>query len=381
MRSLRKRIGMLLVSCMLLTAGVAGSSSSADAKSGTWKHNKAGYWYEYADGSYAMNQWLQYDGKWYYFNAKGYMQTGWLKKGGKWYYFNPKTGAMVTGWKKIDGKYYFFKTDGTMAVGEYCHGYWLNKNGTCTSEAKASWRKSGKNWWFGDTNGWYAKKQWIKIDGKTYYFDAKGYLVTNQWIGKYCVGADGSWVPDASTDWAAAYLNEVYNFSVSDQGVEPGSDRTKFALIYSDNDSTPELIMAIDCHAGTPETVVTYKNGQVIKSTIGFINYCLEYIPRTGLLFKEFQYKFYEYCFLYQLSEDGFTLLAKGDGITAEDAKNASMGPRTVTEYWRWNDQYVTQSEYQSNINKLYKNKGKKGSITYLSYTEMCNLLESYLDY
>ena len=65
-----------------------------------------------------------------------------------------------------------------MAYNEYCKGYWLNKDGTCTYSAKASWKKDKKGWYYIDTKGWYAKKRWLKIDGSWYYFDEEGYMVT-----------------------------------------------------------------------------------------------------------------------------------------------------------------------------------------------------------
>lgn len=48
-------------------------SETIFAAGGTWKHNKNGYWYEYSDGTYVTNDWLQDGSKWYYFNASGEM--------------------------------------------------------------------------------------------------------------------------------------------------------------------------------------------------------------------------------------------------------------------------------------------------------------------
>ncbi len=133
-------------------------------------------WYYFTDDVYAT-AWKKIGGKWYYFNTSGVMQTGWQKVRGKWYYF-AGSGAMQTGWKTISGKTYFFKEDGSMAANEWCRGYWLNANGTWTYKYKASWKKSAKGWWFGDTSGWFAKSDWQLIDSKWYYFDTKGYIVT-----------------------------------------------------------------------------------------------------------------------------------------------------------------------------------------------------------
>ncbi len=144
-------------------------------KTGWIKEN--GSWYYYSADGTAVTGWQKISSKWYYFNASGVMQTGWVKLSGKWYYFN-SSGAMLTGWQKISGKQYFFKSSGAMAANEWVKGYyWLNKDGTWTYKYKASWKKSGSKWWFGDTSGWYAKNTTITIDGKKYTFDKKGYMV------------------------------------------------------------------------------------------------------------------------------------------------------------------------------------------------------------
>jgi len=65
-----------------------------------------------------------------------------------------------------------------MAANEWVKGYyWINKDGTWTYKYKASWKKSGKKWWFGDTSGWYAKNTTITINGKRYTFDKSGWMV------------------------------------------------------------------------------------------------------------------------------------------------------------------------------------------------------------
>ena len=43
----------------------------------SWKNDNRGWWYEYADGSYATG-WKSIDGHWYYFDENGWMQTGWV---------------------------------------------------------------------------------------------------------------------------------------------------------------------------------------------------------------------------------------------------------------------------------------------------------------
>ena len=77
---------------------------------GTWKTDSKGRWYQFADGTYAMNQWKKIDGNWYHFGANGYMQTGWYQENGKTYYL---------------------KEDGTMASDEWVENnqYYIDANG------------------------------------------------------------------------------------------------------------------------------------------------------------------------------------------------------------------------------------------------------------
>lgn len=68
-----------------------------------WVHNAKGWWYQFADGSWAVG-WKKIDGKWYYFDADGYRVHGWAKVNGYWYWLNPTDGVMLTGWLEYKGK-------------------------------------------------------------------------------------------------------------------------------------------------------------------------------------------------------------------------------------------------------------------------------------
>ena len=68
-----------------------------------WVHNQKGYWYQFADGSWAVG-WKKIDGKWYYFDTNGYRVHGWIKVSGYWYYLNLTDGVMLTGWLEYKGK-------------------------------------------------------------------------------------------------------------------------------------------------------------------------------------------------------------------------------------------------------------------------------------
>ena len=84
---------------------------------------------------------------------------------------------MQTGWTTVKGRTFYLKDDGVMAASEYIDGWWLDSNGVWTYPHRASWKKDGNRWWYGDTNGWYARNASYKIDGKVYKFDKDGWLV------------------------------------------------------------------------------------------------------------------------------------------------------------------------------------------------------------
>lgn len=86
---------------------------------GKWILDEHGWWYRFANGSYAANGWhsLEYAGRydWYYFDANGYMMTGWLTDVyGCRYYLQEKSdgtkGQMATGWRQIGETWYYFET-------------------------------------------------------------------------------------------------------------------------------------------------------------------------------------------------------------------------------------------------------------------------------
>ena len=113
--------------------GGGGGSSSGSGRpkaateagpAGTWIQDGTGWWFQYKDGSYPKNIWVQlgYNGnlEWYHFDGTGYMQTGWFTDiDGKRYFLHNVSdgtqGRMITGWNLLDGKWYYFNpiSDGT----------------------------------------------------------------------------------------------------------------------------------------------------------------------------------------------------------------------------------------------------------------------------
>ena len=338
MKKHHKRILCLLLTLFILITAIHFSEGTADAASGAWKHDKKGYWYSYSDGSYAKNTWLELKGKWYYVGSDGYMKTGWQKLGGKWYYFS-KYGTMMTGWQKISGKSYYFKKNGVMATDEWYNGWYLSSNGVWKYKQKGSWKSDSKGWWFGTASGWCPKNQWVWIDGKRYYFDSKGYLATNQWIGTECVNASGAWVPNASTAWAEAYYN--YLWEHYDE-----LNYSKYYLLYLDEDSIPEIIKDNVAHF-EPKDIFTYYGGKVYQNTpenpggIEYIDHGNRFIiseGQSGLMWLEVD------C----IKKGKLTTL--GSGTVDYGFGDYENDPPICS----WNGKNVTEKQYNNNLNKIF---------------------------
>lgn len=195
----------------LKALGIADAKGIAQAYGlgkGQWIKNDKGWWYQYADGSYAKNTWAAINGAWYHFDSNGYMQTGWFTEGtakyyldqvsgvmktgwqlisNKWYYFNG-SGIMQTGWQKIGNSWYYFDKSGVMAADTWIGNDYVNSNGAWVpGMIKPGWVQDEGGWWYRHKDGSYTRSNWEKIEGQWYYFNAAGYMVTGwQNIG-------GSW--------------------------------------------------------------------------------------------------------------------------------------------------------------------------------------------
>jgi len=102
--------------------------------------------------------------------------------------------AAEEGWvKSSNGGWWYQYADGTYARSEYIDGYWLDASGWYTSGWYGKWKSNSTGWWFEDGK-WYPTNQWLKIDKKWYHFSSSGYMDTKKWIGSYYVGEDGAWI-------------------------------------------------------------------------------------------------------------------------------------------------------------------------------------------
>lgn len=177
---------------------------------GVWRFSDQGWWYQYEDGDYVVNCWLELDGTWYYFDGSGYILTGWQRIGNDWYYFGndgcmrtgwqqidgiwyymQDSGAMATGWQQIDDTWYYFNSDGAMVTGWQQIGgiwYYMKDSGAMVT----GWIQSGNTWYYMKDSGAMATG-WQQIGGTWYYMYGSGAMATNTWIGRDYVSASGAW--------------------------------------------------------------------------------------------------------------------------------------------------------------------------------------------
>ena len=326
---LKKRLLAVALCAMMFFAMMsnAGDASRVEAASGKWKKDSQGWWYSYSNGSYAKKQWLKIGGKWYYFKANGYVQTGWKKLSGKWYYFSPG-GVMQTGWKKLSGKWYHFDGNGVMQTG------------------------------------------WQKIKNKYYYFRSGGEMASNVWIGNSCLGSDGAWIQNASTDWVKKYKAEIETFN--EEHDESWPYEPWYVLDYVDNDSTPELMMGYSKFGNV--TVITYKGGKLIKQQL--VSWNVQYIPRSGLILDTFEYKGEGMAAVYKLSSGKFTHLG-GGGLSFDRYIEREL--RDSDYECTWNGKSVSKATFDKEVNKLYNNhKGSTFGNEY-HYSDIMSKLNGFL--
>ena len=172
------KTGIKSIHCSICNTIKLGSEVSIPIPSGTWKKNSTGWWYSYADGSYAKSEIALIGGKYYGFNAKGYMVTGWYSNSGVWYYAN-SSGAFVSGWIKVSGVWYYLNPSNyKMVTGFQTIGgatYYLKSSGAMAT----GWQKFSNKWYYFNSSGAMAKKTWVQT---SYYVDKDGVMVSYAYI-------------------------------------------------------------------------------------------------------------------------------------------------------------------------------------------------------
>lgn len=231
-----------------------------------WKQGTKGWWYQYADGTWAIGwAWLKRDGKyyWFYFDYEGYAVTGWqyLKwsKGKSWFFFNFVYGFMMTGWQTLpwgDGKKDEFYLD--PKNGNVLYGWqWLEKSG------KASW------FYFDDKNA-NMHKGWVFVDKCWYFLDDNDGRMHTGWLNR-----QGLFYlePVSGKNQGHAYRNQT---AVID-GKTWSFDDNCYAKLVSDGGNT----------GGGNITSVSGKLNDISASRKQFVidiaNYVRKYAPQYGI--------------------------------------------------------------------------------------------------
>ena len=141
-----------------------------------WHQINGSYYYIYADGTVARNQWLSDGGYWYYCKDDGRMVTGWREIKGEYYYFEPG-GQMATGWLNDNGTYYYLSAGGSMVTGWLGDGgewYYLDSK---TGAMRTGWIQVKGDWYLMDSSG-AMLTGWQKSGGNWYFFRDSGKMVT-----------------------------------------------------------------------------------------------------------------------------------------------------------------------------------------------------------
>lgn len=130
-----------------------------------WVEDSIGWKYQMDDGKFLKRCWRTINGKDYYFHSNGYMASDeYIKSSdylnnGKLYYVN-----FNGDW---NGKVYILKRNKK--------GRWLAELGSKWN-AKKSWAKINKRWYYFGTDGYMYISKVAKIDGVLYSFDGNGAL-------------------------------------------------------------------------------------------------------------------------------------------------------------------------------------------------------------
>lgn len=196
---MNKKILKIVVTALILANAF---SIVSFARDGYWETDKRGKWYQYSNGAYPKDTWIEVDGKKYHFDSDGYLDTyKWILSDNKWY-FADTNGATITGWNMINNVWYYMDASSVMTTGWMQRGnkwYYLNpENG----QMFTGWAKVGDKWYYMNNSG-EMMTGWITLSNRKYYLDESGAMVT----GKVKI-ADTYYLFDAAGRWIDSSNNE-----------------------------------------------------------------------------------------------------------------------------------------------------------------------------
>lgn len=139
-------LGMTMAAAVSSTAMAAGFVKTTD-----------GVKYDWGNGTYCVNNWVNYRDHWFYFGDDGLMRTGWIQRDNTWYFaastgelqaetmkingnvyqFDKQSCQLKTGYHEYNGQTYYFTENGVTNGTPYVYTEW-NSDGTL----KRGWSES-----------------------------------------------------------------------------------------------------------------------------------------------------------------------------------------------------------------------------------------------
>ena len=147
--------------------------------------------------------------------------------------------------------------------------------------------------------------------------------------------------------WKQSYID----FIEMDQDITREADRCTFGLIYLNNDDIPDLIC--DFKDTTSATfIISFRDDQ-LDSIIFYRSGGIQYYEREGLIYNSCNSEEGIFDELAYLGDEGFQDLGKGFRYN-----DSHKSPEHAQFYW--NDEEVSEEEYNNMINKIDPQKSKK---------------------
>ena len=140
-----------------------------------WRLNFEGWWWQNEDGSYPTSCFKDINNVTYYFDSDGYMTVGWLFLDGSWYYFSDSGNMVTNGWIYVKGNWYYLDSSGAMRTGwQKIDGQWyyLQESGAMC----IGWLQNGNSWYYLGSSGAMAT-DWVYVNGTWYYLNSSGEMV------------------------------------------------------------------------------------------------------------------------------------------------------------------------------------------------------------
>lgn len=250
--------------------------------------------YQYSDGTYAKDEWVDIDDDTYFFDENGIAATGLWEIDDDLYYFNDE-GVMQTGWQEVDDDTYFFDEDGKAVTGTVeIDGvdYEFASDGVLIGEVKddpepepepepapvqTGWVKNDdKTWSYKDANGndvtGWQKLNW---DDSTdwYFFDEDGIMLKGwqklDWDGTsswYYFQSGGSMVKGLhNLEWDGA--KGTYYFNASGAMMTSQWQKVNNSWYYFGRSGAAETGWKHIGWNGSKEWYFFYQDGKMASST------------------------------------------------------------------------------------------------------------------